>query len=218
MIQAGAESLGELKWCCLFFQGAEGLKWVKKEKEIHFDSKQTVKFLTGSSKFRAHAVPVCALVVCAQSMGVLPCSQQMLFVLGVPFGTTAGRVYYTNTSLRSGILQRGREGWQWRRQNKAIKKVNEKEELLQSQFCSFCCLCCWKKRRVKWEVGLLFMSWLPCGSSTVRIFLSLCYFWVCVFTKGGLLWHWFCPAIGLGPASQFEDCSFSPYFHSCWND
>lgn len=87
MIQVGAESLGELKWCCLFFQGAEGLKWVKKGKGIHFDSKQTVKFLPGSSKFRAHAVPVWALVVCAQSMGVLPCSQQMLFVLSVPFST-----------------------------------------------------------------------------------------------------------------------------------
>lgn len=72
---------------CLFVQGAEGLKWVKKEKGIHFDSKQTVKFLTGSSKFRTHAVPVCALVVCAQSMGVLPCNQQMLFVFSVPFGT-----------------------------------------------------------------------------------------------------------------------------------
>lgn len=85
MIQTGAESLGELK--CLFFQGAEGLKWVKKEKVINSASKQTVKFLTGSSKFRTHAVPVWALVVCVQSMGVLPCSQQMLFVFSVPFGT-----------------------------------------------------------------------------------------------------------------------------------
>lgn len=84
MLQAGAESLGKLK--CLFFQGAEGLKWVKK-KVINFDSKQTVTFLTGSSKFRSHAVPVWALVLCAQSMGVLPCNCQMLFAFNVPFGT-----------------------------------------------------------------------------------------------------------------------------------
>lgn len=59
----------------------------KKKKVINFDSKQTVKFLTGSSKFRSRAVPVWALVVCAQSMDVLPCNHQMLFVFNMPFGT-----------------------------------------------------------------------------------------------------------------------------------
>lgn len=30
-------------------------------------------------------MPVCALVACAESMGVLPCNQQMLFVYSVHF-------------------------------------------------------------------------------------------------------------------------------------
>lgn len=88
MMQIGAENLRELKWWLVcFFQGAERLKWIEKEKGIHFDSKQTVKFLTGCSKFRSHAVPVWALAVHAESMGVLPCNQQMLFTFTVPFGT-----------------------------------------------------------------------------------------------------------------------------------
>lgn len=112
-----------------------------------------------------------------------------------------------------------KEGWLRRRKNKALRKANE--ELLQSQFRSFCCYGCWKGRGFKSKAGLLLMSWLPCGSSTMRLFLSLplsVIFGAFFFTKESLLWHWFCPAIGLGPASQLEEWSFSPYFHSCWND
>lgn len=98
---------------CLLFQGSggtqAGLK-KKKEKKIHFDSKQTVKFLASSSKFGNHTVPVCALAVCAQSMGVLPCNQQMLFVYSVCFGThcVQSLVHQYITEVRDLSGQKGR--------------------------------------------------------------------------------------------------------------
>lgn len=103
-------------------------------------------------------------------------------LLMCPLVLTAGRVCYTNASLRSVILQRGKRCLK-RRKNEALRKVNESEELLQSQFCSFCCLCCWKERGIKSEAGLLLMSSLPCVSWTMRIFLSVSVIFGFVFLQ-----------------------------------
>lgn len=117
-------SICRFRWCELelqglenydslfdFFQGDGGTEaGLKKKNKNNFDSKQTVKFLASSSKFRNHTVPVCALAVCAQSMGVLPCSQQMLFVHSVHFGThcVQSLVHWYITAIRDLLGRKGR--------------------------------------------------------------------------------------------------------------
>ena len=99
----------------------EELKRVKKKKEIHFDSKQTVKFLASSSKFRDHTVPVWARAVCAQSMGVLPCRQQLLFVSSAHCGAHCAQspAHQHGSEVRDLSGRKGRVTSR-RRKNKAM--------------------------------------------------------------------------------------------------
>lgn len=86
-------------------------------------------------------MPVCALAVRAQSMGVLPCNQQMLFVYSVHFGTLCVRslVHQYITEVRDLWGRKERVTLRIRK-NKAIRKVIKIEQLLmQPLFYSFCC-------------------------------------------------------------------------------